>query len=579
MVGCLIHRAFSLGAGLIRKVRNREAGVALIFALAAPFLVAITGLSVDVGYWYQNQTALQSAADAAALEAARVNAQSGYNVSTTNDAMPYAVAAANNASNNSFNLTSSSVTLGLTTPTTPTGTTVNSWTATATIPRPSFLSSVQGEGVAGLAAGLQSATAVADYKAVTTSTGGSCLVSLGSAGESTIGNLGTTGGTSTVNANGCNITADSNGCGGTASTSAISAVGGSTIETTNTTGASIFTAGCVYTDNNSTVSAAGGSTNIVTGASVMSDPLYYMGDAPTFWYDSSSNLSSIPPCLERTISGSGNGASVLIYPPTNADGEQLTYCLYDASLNGQNGYTIPPQGSVYFCQTSSCATDTGTALTNYGTNSDGASVSYFFNNGFSGGSQTNIYFGPGIYYFDGSSGLSAGGGGNINTVGTGSTFVFEGTTSYSLGGNSTALNLNAPSNTADCVAPAYYNAPADTQNNQTDTLYNMTTIENGLGICGVLIYEARNDTTGGTLNGGAASTINGIIYTPKASFTSTGGSSISSTQGGTLGILADNFKVSGGGTLNISIGTNSNDLAAMLIKTVTTTTSSVLLVQ
>src|ERR1700726_3333936 len=54
----------------LHRFLGRRAGVALIVALSAPLLIAATGLSVDVGYWYQNQTSLQSAADAAALGAA-----------------------------------------------------------------------------------------------------------------------------------------------------------------------------------------------------------------------------------------------------------------------------------------------------------------------------------------------------------------------------------------------------------------------------------------------------------------------------------------------------------------------------
>jgi Flp pilus assembly protein TadG len=555
----------SLFASAVRRLKANRAAVAMIFALSAPMLVAITGLGIDVGYWYQDQITLQSAVDAAALTAATVNSKSGYNVSTEAGATPYAVTAANNASNSRFNLTSTSLSVHLTTPTAASGTTINQWTASATIPRVSFLSGVSGLGVVGLVAGKQGASAAADFKTVTSSTGGSCLTSLGSASQSIIGNVDANG-NAAVNANGCNITADSD------SQSAIKTVGNAQIETTNTSGHSIFTPGC-FSGN---VSGAGGTAsnnyNVVCGAPVEADPLSYMGDAPTFWYDT--YLSSIPACVQTT-SGHGNSAIVLISPPNGTNGQPLTYCLYNANVEGN----LPSQGTVYFCQTSSCETDTGSALANYGTNSDGKSVSYFFNNGFSINGGTAVNFGPGIYYFDGSASLSLKGGGNISTVGTGSTFVLEGTTSYSLGGNSTALNMNAPANTADCVNAAYYNVAADSQNNYTNSLYSITTIENGLGICGILIYEARNDTTGGTINGGAASTVNGIIYTPKASFSSTGNGNVGPTSGGTLGVLSDNFNISGNGTLTVSIGSGSGDLAASLIKTVTTTTSSVLLVQ
>ncbi|MBU6418855.1 MAG: pilus assembly protein [Proteobacteria bacterium] len=587
----LVRYTLSAVSAAKRRLMGRKASVALIFAISAPMLLAVTGLSVDVGYWYQDQTTLQSAADAAALAAASANAQSKYNVSTAAEAQPYAVTAANNASNSRFNLTNASVSVALTTPSTPSGTVINQWQATAVTPRGSFFSRVSGEGLTGLAPGTQSATAVADYKTVTSTTGGSCLLSLGSAGQSVIGNVAANG-KALVDANGCNIYADSNACGnGSTQNYAIQAVGNATIETTNTTGDSIFTAGCTHTSGGGQIFGAGGTAdnnyNIVDGASVESDPLYYMGDAPTFWYDNATDLASIPNCLEKTLSGSGNSATVLIYPPTGNDGDEptnsdddydppLTYCLYNAN---SNAYSIPSQGTVYFCQTSSCSTDTGTALTNYGTNSDGQSVSYFFNNGFTGGSQTNVYFGPGIYYFDGSAPLKLVGGSYISTVGTGSTFVFEGTTSYNIGGSGTALDLLAPNNSADCVSAAYYNAAADSQNSYTNSLYGMSTIENGQGICGLLIYEARNDTAAGQIDGSGTSTVNGVIYTPKASFSSVGGGSISAVNGGTLAVLADNFNVTGLGTLNVTIGSGSNDLAASLVKTTTTTTSSVMLVQ
>lgn len=568
---------------------DRRGAVAVIVGLSAPLLVAITGLSVDIGYWYQAQTTLQSAADSAALTAAETNANANYAVTTPSQAEPYAVNAANYASNSQFNLSSTNVALSLSNPAAAAGTTVNHWVAIVTAPRSDFFSAVQGMGISGLGSGTQSATASADYKLITTTTKGSCLLSLGSAGQSVIGNVDSTG-NATIDANGCNIAADSNACGAnTGGSSAIQAVGNSVIETTNTTGSSIITAGCVSASGNATISAAGGTAsnnyNIETGAAVQPDPLAYMGDAPTFWYDTGAYLNSIPACLEAAITYNssnvangidtnpndiGSKTNVLIYPPT-VNGTPLTYCQYPPAAS------LPVQGTAYFCQTYNCA--------NYGTNSDygvlgnGVGVSYFFTAGLSPNAQTTVNFGPGIYYFDGgSTGLNVGGSSAVTTIGTGSTFVFEGNTSYSLGGSSSALNLNAPSNTANCVEPQNYNSTANSYNNFVANLYNMTAIENGQGICGVLIYEARNDTATGTLDGGATSTINGLIYTPKAAFKNVGNGTISSTAGGTLGILSDNFQVTGNGTLNVSVGNNSSDLAGQLIKSTTTLTSSVLLV-
>ncbi|WP_284258599.1 TadE/TadG family type IV pilus assembly protein [Acidocella aquatica] len=573
----LVHkRCFAALLTRLRPSLGRRGAVALIIALTAPLLIAATGLAVDVGYWYQQQDTLQSATDAAALAAATTNAATtinqttSYSVTDSTTAEPYAVTAANNASNSQFGLTPSTLTLTYTPGILSNGTTISTWQASATIPRASFFSRVKGMGLAGLLPGTQSASASAVVKTVTTTTGGSCLLSLGTAGQSTIGNL-TSNGNNLVDAFGCNITADSNACNG--NKSAISAIGGATIQTTATTvnsltGASIFTAGCTYHDSQSNILAANGTAsnnyNIVTGAPVESDPLYYMGDVPTFWYDISSNLTSIPPCVEYLVSGSGNSASVLISPPFQDNGNdtlRYTYCLFDSS---SKTYTIPTQGTVTFSN----------------------NVSYFFNNGFSTGSQTTVTFGTGIYYFDGTAnnnkdGLNVNGGSVITALGT--TFVFAGSTSYSLGGSSTALNMSAPS--TNCVAPQNYNAPAEAQNNYTASLYNMTSIENGQGICGILIYQARNDVLGGTINGGVASTVNGIIYTPKAGFTSTGNATISSTTDssgtptGTFAVLSDNFKVSGTGKLEVSIGAgSSSDLAASLVQQKSSTTSAALLV-
>src|SRR5271156_1036024 len=84
---------------------DRRAGIALIVALSAPLLIAATGLSVDVGYWYQNQTSLQSTADAAAVAAASADYEylAKENPSTppvpTATATSAAQAAADNATN------------------------------------------------------------------------------------------------------------------------------------------------------------------------------------------------------------------------------------------------------------------------------------------------------------------------------------------------------------------------------------------------------------------------------------------------------------------------------------------------
>jgi Flp pilus assembly protein TadG len=54
----------------LRHLLDRAGTVALVIALSTPLLIAVTGLSIDAGYWYQAEESLQSAADAAALAAA-----------------------------------------------------------------------------------------------------------------------------------------------------------------------------------------------------------------------------------------------------------------------------------------------------------------------------------------------------------------------------------------------------------------------------------------------------------------------------------------------------------------------------
>jgi len=45
--------------------------IATVFALALPVMLGVTGLSIDVGVWYQQDAQIQLAADAAAIAGAR----------------------------------------------------------------------------------------------------------------------------------------------------------------------------------------------------------------------------------------------------------------------------------------------------------------------------------------------------------------------------------------------------------------------------------------------------------------------------------------------------------------------------
>ena len=153
---------------------NRRAGIALIVALSAPLLIAATGLSVDVGYWYQEQESLQSAADAAAYAAA--TADLDYGATNAQSAGPFALAAANNATHNQFGLTSSTLTLTLTPAASGASPAITIWQASVQIPRGSFFSGVRGPGLPGLSIGTQSAMAKAD---VVQTAGTDCLMTPG----------------------------------------------------------------------------------------------------------------------------------------------------------------------------------------------------------------------------------------------------------------------------------------------------------------------------------------------------------------------------------------------------------------
>ncbi|NNM58181.1 pilus assembly protein TadG-related protein [Acidocella sp.] len=177
---------------------SRRGTIALIVALAAPLLIAATALSVDVGFWYQQQDTLQSAADAAALAAAHA---ANYGADSVENVEPLALAAANMASNNQFSLTSAQLVLSNPpVPASASGTKITAWQATATIPRGSFFSAVKGLGLPGEPAGTQSATAVAD---MVQKTGSSCLISEGT--------IVVSGGASIVGSN-CGIAANATSC-------------------------------------------------------------------------------------------------------------------------------------------------------------------------------------------------------------------------------------------------------------------------------------------------------------------------------------------------------------------------------
>lgn len=170
---------------ILGKLRSTRSAVAMMYALMAPLMIASTGVAVDIGYWYQQQTNLQSAADAAALAAAQ-NAVA-YGVLNNSDAQSFATgagqsiaqAAANTATVNQYNFGSSAsraVSLsGSSTYASNATNAAETWTATVTAPRQDFFSHVSMPtlGLFGLGGGTQGATATVQAELSNISSGGS----------------------------------------------------------------------------------------------------------------------------------------------------------------------------------------------------------------------------------------------------------------------------------------------------------------------------------------------------------------------------------------------------------------------
>lgn len=619
------------------KWLGRRAGVALIVALSAPLLVAATGMAVDMGYWYQQQESLQSAADAAALAAAQAEVNYPGSVTTTANAEPFAVAAALNATNNQYPLTSTTGTTPCTYCVTvvPTGSSPTLWTATVTAPRTGFFSGVRGMGLTGLAAGNQTALAVAAYRAGapagacvdTTSTSGTDISVSSSAGE--------------IDGSGCGLFANSTSCSG--SGSAISASNGVIVGQT----VSVASGGCASESSASgtyvgTTADQSGATFSANGSGVTTgtqndlepdmDPGTTSSATDLVW----PTIPSPPatPSLPNggTLSGSGNvdatvganytlsnlgsgtlaigttanntsalassgitevtngivaqngvgavtfggsevfinggvtldlssslstaGGTTEVGSATVATPDPYVFGGSLAFMNGSASRTISlGQGAYYFESSVAFSGETVTTASggdfyfngsvspgnnetfNYGTGlymfGNGYSTSnagtyvfsggtYFFNGGLQLSNDSDSeHFGPGIYYIKNGPLVLHGA-----IASDGATFVLEGSASFTIDNNSNgSLNMVAP--TTDCVQPsAFPNSNFTGSNPPFDGT-------DGEGICGVLIYQARNDTAGDSIVTNTAGHITGIIYTPNAALSLSGSNGAISAQSST----------------------------------------------
>jgi len=588
---------------------QRRAASAVIIALLMPVLVGTTGLSVDVGYWFQQQESLQSATDAAALAAA--TAASKYGDTTAASVEPFALAAANNASNNQFGLTSTTLTVTPGNATTESdGQMVTMFKASAYIPRLSFLSNASGLGPA---AGNISVSAQA---AVVATPQPYCLIATNTtAAEAIYAN-----GSSEIESSTCSYIANSSACAG-GDSDAIAADPSAQI-----VAPSISTVGCTYanTGGGAYVGVTSGSASdeatsgykVTNNSAAAADPLASMGSPPTWptmpspgsgYTNIGSDISYSLPTGTRNgvtcgnynavctvvsgnysglnsinanslqfnypsggttkiIGGFGGGSGVQqalvlnaanydISGPTNGSGQVDGWAMeintpsftvaggtdeFDGGmyLDGSGAVTTFGTGTYMFSSYSS-----GTAaLDDKNSNITFSGGTYWFNGGLTVEGNGTVSFGPGIYYIEN---------GNLNfmagshVTSNGATFVLENGAGYELNGGTVATNMTAP--TTNCVQPSSY----------PNILYADGT--NGEGICGVLIYQTRDDATADAVNAGANSTMNGIIYAPDGALSVTGGATLAAADSSqTFALIINTISATGGTKVLTSLASGSS---------------------
>jgi Flp pilus assembly protein TadG len=601
--------AFRRFAIRLRRFADRRASIAVTIALATPLLVAMTGLSVDIGYWFQQQESLQSAVDAAALAAATADAK--YGDTTAAAVFPFALAAANAASNNQFALTAASLTITAGAAATQSdGATVTGFTATAQVPRASYFSRVPGLGLPGISAGQQSASAVAD---VVVTAQPYCVIATNTAAGSSIYAVGS----SQIKSTSCSFVANSTACGG-GDADAIAADPSGQISAS-----AITTAGCTYANTSggayvgvSSGSAANGATTgyqVTNNAAAAPDPLSSMGSPPAWptmptpgtgyasiasdiGYLSSGTRGGVTcgsynaVCTVASGSYSGvnnvNAANLQFNNPNTGNtniiggfaGSENVQLVLNApnyfiagATNGAGavtGWAMQINTPIFTVAGGSDDFDGGIILngsspvTNFGTgtymfsaynsahpalddsnaNITFAGGTYWFNGGLTIEGNGTVSFGPGIYYIENGN-LTFMSGSHVTA--NGATFVLENGAGYQLDGGTVALNMTAPSS-PNCVAPASY----------PETVYTDGT--DGVGICGVIIYQARNDSTADTVSEGANTTLTGIIYAPSGTLAVSGGATIASANAAaTFALIVNTLSATGGTKILPSLAANS----------------------
>jgi hypothetical protein len=325
-------------------------------------------------------------------------------------------------------------------------------------------------------------------------------------------------------------------------------------------GSSYYVAGGMkLTENSNTANIKASILNILGGTQLQNGAWNFgVNNAANIYYFTGAANSS------GTITGWGMNVSA----PILNFGPGTYYFNGGATFPGSNPTIDFGQGTYLYTAYSSSSgvlnTNSGGATGNGAFNDNNANITftggtYYFDGGLSLIGNSHITFGPGIYYIE--NGDLAFGNGSTVTA-NGATFVLEGNASYQMDGGSAALNLSSPS--TNCVTPANYPNTTNVLPNSSTTVPNASYAPydgtNGEGICDVLIYQQRGDSTADNITEGATTTLTGIIYAPSASLSISGGATISSSISNgnpqTLALIQNTLTMTGSGTLNISVAPN-----------------------
>ena len=235
------------------------------------------------------------------------------------------------------------------------------------------------------------------------------------------------------------------------------------------------------------------------------------------------------------FTGSGSYA-VNVSTPTLSFGASTMYVNGGIEFTGSNANVTFGQGTYFFNSYGSSTP----AFYNQNANVTLTGGTYFFNGGLDVAGNGTMNFGPGIYYIEnGNLTFEAG----SHVTATNATFVLENGAGFQFNGGYVGLNLTAP--TTNCVAPSSYPESAYLSVFPYDGT-------NGEGICGISIYQARNDSAADSITEGAATSFNGAIYIPDATLTISGGASISITTSGVPALVAAGLTDSSSSTISIT---------------------------